>query len=83
MPREIIWEVTASQFETLAVHATLLENAEISQQDYLERLRSMGMPAAGPGTHVRIVLRVASKRIVLPAAPAAALRGGILPGLPN
>lgn len=76
--RDIIWEVTATQFDTLGEYADLLANAAISQADYLERLRSMGMPPAGPGAHVRIVLR---RRTV--SFPRAALRAGQLPGLPH
>ncbi len=57
MPDTIVWEVTPAQWDTLAEYADMHANALISQQDYVERLRSMGMPTAGPGTHIRIVLR--------------------------
>jgi hypothetical protein len=78
--REVVWEVTATEWDALSEAADLLANAAISQQDYVERLRSMGMPACGPGTHVRIVLRT-GRRVV--STPSAALRAGVLPGLPT
>jgi hypothetical protein len=78
--RTVVWEVTASQFETLGAYAGMLANTEISQQDYLERLRQMGMPEAPKGSHVRIVLRTSVRSRPIPVA---ALRNGVLPGLPH
>ena len=78
--REIVWNVTAAQFETLGEYARQLENAEVSQQEYLERLRQLGMPEAGPGCHVRIVLTRSTSSLSVPAAK---LRAGQLPGLPH
>lgn len=67
--REVVWEVSASTFETLHMYSAMHDNAEISQQDFVERMRQLGMPHAAPGTHVRIVLRTAPRsRIGLPSS---------------
>jgi hypothetical protein len=76
-----IWPVDAATWDLICDYTRMMENAEISQQDYLDKLRSLGMPPdARPGSDLRIVLQ--PKRTI--SAPTLAkLNGGVLPGLPH
>jgi hypothetical protein len=80
---DIVWEVSVAAFEAIREHAAALDNAEISMHDYLDRLRSLGMPHVPRGSHLRIVLRTQRGPTPLPAARGAAVRAGVLPGLPH
>ena len=80
---DIVWEVPVATFETLREYAGMLENAEISPHDYFDRLRSLGMPEVPRGAHLRIVLRTQRGPSPITRVRAAALRRGVLPGLPH
>lgn len=83
MAADVIWEVPVATFETLREYAAMLANAEITPHDYFDRLRALGMPETPQGGHLRIVLRTQSAATVFTRVAGAALRGGVLPGLPN
>lgn len=84
MRNEIVWEVDSETFELLHEYGQLRDNEDISEHDYIEKLRMLGMPDCGPGDHLRIVHRVARRKISLPSGKTLArLNGGTLPGLPH
>jgi hypothetical protein len=57
MAKTILWTVTPAVWNSLEEAAFLLENQDITQQDYLERLRSLGMPPdMAAGDHLKIQL---------------------------
>ncbi len=81
MRNEIVWEVDAAAWDAICETTELLDNAAISQQDYLEKLRALGMPhGARPGANLRVVL---TPRRIISVPTLAKLNGGVLPGLPR
>lgn len=84
MGNEIVWEVDSATFELLHEYGQLRDNLDISEQDYLEKLRMAGMPPCRPGDTIRIVHKVARRVVSAPSAKMIArLNGGTLPGLPH
>jgi hypothetical protein len=59
MRNDLVWEVDAATLDLIYEYTRMVENAEISQLDYIDKLRSLGMPAeAQPGSNLRIALRM-------------------------
>ena len=83
MSADVEWEVSLATFEAVREYAGMLENAEIGQHEYFDRLRALGMPHVPRGGHLRIVLRTQRGPTPMLATSLAKLAGGILPGLPN
>jgi hypothetical protein len=55
---EVVWEVETATWDLILEYTRMVENAEISQSDYIDKLRSLGMPIeAQPGSNLRVSIR--------------------------
>lgn len=52
---DIIWNIEPEQWDAIFELSAQLDNHLISEVDYVDRLRSLGMPAVNKGDILRIV----------------------------